>query len=87
MKSILGFTANSQQSTTPCMQESTVVDQTPVRSVVRVRFFGSRINYLYYNDKFDLQPGDLVYVAGGYGGLYGPGGDSYHQIQNTYVVT
>ena len=71
MKSILGFTTNSQQPTTPSIQEPTVVEQAPVRSVVRVRFFGSRINYLYYNDKFDLHPGDLVYVAGSMAGHMG----------------
>lgn len=71
MKSILGFTASSQQPTEPRQNEPAILAQAPVRSVVRVRFFGSGINYLYYNDQFDLHPGDLVYVDGSMAGYMG----------------
>lgn len=36
----------------------------PRRSVVQVRFPGKGMALAYYNDRFDLKPGDLVYVDG-----------------------
>lgn len=36
----------------------------PCRSVVQVRFPGRGMSLAYYNDRFDLKPGDLVYVDG-----------------------
>ena len=41
-----------------------------VRSLVRVRFPG-RCALTYYNERFDLQPGDMVYVSGKYAGWLG----------------
>lgn len=37
---------------------------TPRKSVVQVRFSGYGKALAYYNDSYDLQPGDLVYVSG-----------------------
>ncbi len=35
-----------------------------VKSLVQVSFADAHRNYAYYNDKFDLKAGDLVYVSG-----------------------
>lgn len=37
---------------------------TPVKSLVKIRFHSHGIELAYYNDRFDLQPGDVVYVSG-----------------------
>ena len=39
-------------------------ETTPRRSVVRVAFAGRGMPLSYYNDRFDLQVGDIVYVDG-----------------------
>lgn len=37
---------------------------TPVKSLVKIRFHSHSIELAYYNDHFDLQIGDVVYVSG-----------------------
>ncbi|MBQ2245865.1 MAG: hypothetical protein II324_02295 [Selenomonadales bacterium] len=44
---------------------------TPRKSVVRVQFPDRGIHLSYYNDRFDLKVGDLVYVEGKLQGLLG----------------
>ena len=43
----------------------------PRRSLVRVYFAGRNLTLSYYNDLFDLHPGDLVYVDGKLEGMRG----------------
>ena len=43
----------------------------PVKSVVQVFFPDRNASYAYFNDRFDLQPGDLVYVEGKLEGFQG----------------
>ena len=43
----------------------------PVRSLVDIRFPARSMTLTYYNDRFDLAPGDLVYVDGKLEGLLG----------------
>ena len=43
----------------------------PRKSVVQVRFPGRGMDLAYYNDKFDLKVGDMVYVDGKLEGLLG----------------
>lgn len=43
----------------------------PRRSVVQVRFRERNLTLAYYNDRFDLHPGDLVYVEGKLAGYQG----------------
>ena len=43
----------------------------PRKSVVQVHFAGRNMTLAYYNDQFDLRPGDLVYVDGAFEGLLG----------------
>ena len=41
----------------------------PAKSVVQVFFPDKNASYAYFNDRFDLRPGDLVYVEGKLEGL------------------
>ena len=43
---------------------TTIRRETPVRSLVKVRFINRGMHLSYYNDRFDLQEGDVVYVSG-----------------------
>lgn len=54
-----------------CLVENTLITDTPVRSLVDVRFPARNMTLPYYNDRFDLAPGDLVYVEGKLEGLHG----------------
>ena len=60
---IVGF---GQEETRPAESKptTTVAESTPVRSLVSVNF--ERMNHAltYYNDRFDLKPGDRVFVTG-----------------------
>lgn len=57
--------------------EATAADQiypqatAPRKSLVQVRFPGKGMALTYYNDQFDLKPGDRVYVDGKLEGLLG----------------
>lgn len=53
------------------MDSSFVSSKPPVKSVVQVFFPDKNARYAYFNDQFDLQPGDLVYVEGKLEGLPG----------------
>lgn len=65
-----GGSETERMETVPVSQER----QNPVvprKSVVQVRFPGKGIALAYYNDRFDLKPGDLVYVDGKLAGQLG----------------
>ena len=63
MKSILGFRDNNEDDVIESMSAEVKAEETPIRSLVRVRLSGYG-PLTYYNDQFDLRPGDLVYVSG-----------------------
>ena len=63
MKSILGFGIEEK----PAPATADLVPQEPVqpvRSLVTVRFPEDGRSLTYYNDRFDLKEGDLVFVSG-----------------------
>ena len=62
---INGFGGNQsykQEHTPVCESEQRTI--VPRKSLVQVRFPGKGMALSYYNDLFDLKPGDLVYVDG-----------------------
>lgn len=69
---ISGFGASQKEekSITPAheIHQKTII---PRKSLVQIRFPGKGIALTYYNDQFDLQPGDRVYVDGKLEGLLG----------------
>lgn len=69
---ISGFGASQKEkkSTTPTYE---IYQQTiaPRKSLVQIRFPGKGMALTYYNDQFDLKPGDRVYVDGKLEGLLG----------------
>ena len=68
----IGFASEHQENTAP---EGTVemskTEAESRRSVVQVFFPERNMNLAYYNDRFDLKVGDLVYVDGKLEGLRG----------------
>lgn len=64
MKKFIGFLSNNDSQadmpSVPTASRST----TPVKSLASVRFDGHPTPLAYYNDRFDLQAGDVVYVSG-----------------------
>lgn len=72
----IGFCAEYKEEKEEVKKE---VKETPVvmgrpaphKSVVRVQFLKRNTTLAYYNDKFDLQCGNLVYVEGCYEGMLG----------------
>lgn len=70
MKNILGFgvNENAQPKTNPATANRR---SEPVRSLVSVRFLNDGRTLTYYNDRFDLQPGDTVFVDGKLSGKIG----------------
>lgn len=68
----LGFTADIPEVTpekVPFIPEETT--PAPRRSVVRIYFPKREMTLSYYNDRFDLKVGDIVYVEGKLEGLRG----------------
>ena len=68
----IGFAAEHPESkhaaSTYTVQQ---VQATPRKSVVQVYFAGRNMTLAYYNDQFDLQRGDMVYVDGKLEGMRG----------------
>ena len=63
----IGFTASEEETTEATVSASAPValeERTPRRSVVRVHFPQRNMTLAYYNDRFDLHCGDMVYVDG-----------------------
>ena len=65
MKNVIGF-RDSEALSVPQRPENPPAQAPaePVKSVVFVRFDGIKKEYQYYNDRFDLAPGDRVFVSG-----------------------
>lgn len=61
----IGFAAESLDNKTPeTIHPVWQAHNVPRKSVVQVYFAGKNTTFAYYNDQFDLHPGDLVYVDG-----------------------
>ena len=72
MKYKIGFSAESQKGEGIIQNHSAVIHMSePRKSVVRVHFPTRNMTLAYYNDQFDLQRGDLVFVDGKLEGLRG----------------
>ena len=71
MKNIIGF--ETLEAQTPAHETGSVEPevQAPVRSLVQVRFPDVGRSYSYYNDRFNLKAGDLVFVTGKLAGVCG----------------
>ena len=67
----IGFTAENKDNTQVVVPENTEVTTQPKKSVVQVYFPERGTQYPYYNDAFDLNVGDIVYVDGKLEGLRG----------------
>lgn len=68
----IGFTAKNTQKIQQSVECAEVQTQsTAKKSVVQVYFEKRGMNLPYYNDKFDLHEGDIVYVDGKLEGLRG----------------
>ena len=68
----IGFAAHSDEK--PVESEPVAVSSTtttPKKSVARIHFPARNMTLSYYNDAFDLQRGDIVYVDGKLEGLRG----------------
>ena len=53
------------------LQPLTIAEKKPVKSVVQVRFPSHGRSFAYYNDRFDLHVGDIVFVEGKLEGVQG----------------
>lgn len=71
MKHPIGFTARFEPKEEIPNVPKQGQSSAPVKSVVQVRLPGCNIPLAYYNDRFDLKPGDLVFVDGKYAGVRG----------------
>lgn len=72
----IGFTAEQKKEWETVPEKKVPV---PGKSVVQVRFPGKGAPLAYYNDSFDLHPGDRVFVEGKMEGIQGRVMDvSYH---------
>lgn len=66
------------------MQENettTAADKAPVKSIVQVYFPARETKLAYFNDRFDLHVGDIVYVEGKLEGLRGQVVDVTHNFK------
>ncbi len=64
MKKLIGFLSSQEPTEQEIPVARPVRRSTPVKSLVKVRFQCKSIDLAYYNDRFDLQKGDVVYVSG-----------------------
>lgn len=71
MKFKIGFIGNNENENTIVDTPSEGTSASPVKSLVQVRFPDRNMTLSYYNDSFDLQKGDLVFVDGKLEGLRG----------------
>lgn len=71
----IGFCSQEPVSTATEREEVRTAPASPTgtarRSLVRVGFEDRPCGCTYYNDRFDLQVGDLVFVSGSYAGVLG----------------
>ena len=66
----IGFKDNDYKNETVTKKVNTP-DITPRKSIVSVRFYSKNRTLSYYNDKFDLKVGDIVFVEGKFEGVRG----------------
>ena len=61
MKYKIGF-HGYEENNNEDLQVAEAVENKPVKSVVQVRFPSQGRSFAYYNDRFDLRVGDIVFV-------------------------
>jgi hypothetical protein len=71
MKRKIGFWAETQEDSVRTAQSAAKPSSPPKKSLVQVYFPKQNMTLSYYNDRFDLQVGDIVYVDGKLEGLRG----------------
>ena len=71
MKRKIGFWAETQEDSVRTAQSAPKPSSPPKKSLVQVYFPKRNMTLSYYNDQFDLQVGDIVYVDGKLEGLRG----------------
>ena len=64
MKSVLGFGREYEMGAAVQPETERNITNAPIKSLVQVRFPEINRTYAYYNDRFDLREGDLVFVTG-----------------------
>lgn len=64
MRRMIGFMASNEPKAETPNLPTTIRSITPVKSLVKVRFECHSMSLAYYNDRFELQEGDVVYVSG-----------------------
>jgi hypothetical protein len=67
----IGFSAETPQEQAEKEIAQPRQSETPRRSIVQVRFPKDDRRLTYYNDRFDLHRGDMVFVEGSYEGIRG----------------
>ncbi len=68
----IGFSADTNNiKKEENVSATTVATVEPKKSLVQVLFASRGRSYTYYNDAFDLHPGDIVYVEGALEGIQG----------------
>ena len=65
MKFKIGFSGYEEEQQTAEQLAEMPGEMQPVKSVVQVRFPSQGRSYSYYNDRFDLHVGDIVFVREG----------------------
>lgn len=70
MKFKIGFHGYEEEKKAD-MQVAEITESKPVKSVVQVRFPSQGRSYAYYNDRFNLCVGDVVFVEGKLEGVQG----------------
>ena len=63
MKFKIGFSGYEEEQQTAEQLAEMPGEMQPVKSVVQVRFPSQGRSYSYYNDRFDLHVGDIVFVT------------------------
>ena len=71
MKTVLGFNRSEEKENSAPSEYRRTRTNEPVKSLARIRFPEKNCSYTYYNDRFDLQEGDLVFVSGKLAGVPG----------------
>ena len=71
MKNIIGFAVQDEDAVDMRTATEHSESSAPVKSVVQVRFPEISRCYAYYNDRFDLRQGNLVFVSGKLAGVPG----------------
>ena len=71
MKFKIGFSGYEEEQQTAEQLAEMPGEMQPVKSVVQVRFPSQGRSYSYYNDRFDLHVGDIVFVEGKLEGVKG----------------